>query len=602
MSIDLTFCLHNNSGALHTIFTIFNAYGDKLNAANWITCQRHVVLRLLSGNEVEYRRIPTSQSHEEVKASWNKSVAATLDATASLYEHYASDMVSDPDSRSFWEDFAQCIKGLLDRRSLRISTAVFTSLSRILGSIKEADIGFPACSRLTWDIWRMNNPAEYQEHDLGGKIDNQAALLAYIQCFKVISITKDEEFSLSDVEEILKQLEACAVSSTPPSYGSDVDNLSPLQDQLIETFGTIRSNADGVQLELIKCASFFVTLAFSQGLEGSDGKRSTYVALSKSAMDLLKLHLMDFINDPKFHASDALSCGLEALATPICLKYRWTLEGKEPLTWQKATTTTVSILNAAVPVLREIQGNGLNTSFWKEALNSCDAIISADVTSCNIPSRISRDEEFDIEAYIHIRKLLTSALGSASISDDFRWTYIESVFKNSIIHEPHPDDLSKSGRDILSGLHSKHIGRVQDLPPNQRLKMSYGLLDELFDLVAVHDGSPERIRLAQAAAPFFILRVSVVLKAYILDHPLRGRMPQPMSQKREMFHILRKLVELDSEPSAIPNPSGIVSKHKKHLHRVFELVTKALAVARRDEEMQEALGKVIEAVGEDFGV
>ncbi|KAL8684639.1 MAG: hypothetical protein Q9218_008205 [Villophora microphyllina] len=138
--------------------------------------------------------------------------------------------------------------------------------------------------------------------------------------------------------------------------------------------------------------------------------------------------------------------------------------------------------------------------------------------------------------------------------------------------------------------------------------MSYVLLDQLFDLVAVHDGSLERVRLAQAAAPYLILRVGLVLKAYICDHPLRGLMPQPLSQKREMQYVLQKLVELESEPRAFPGGAvgagmggGGEVEGKKHLYLLFGLVMKAMAAARRDEKMAGRLRKVVEAVGMGFG-
>ncbi len=139
--------------------------------------------------------------------------------------------------------------------------------------------------------------------------------------------------------------------------------------------------------------------------------------------------------------------------------------------------------------------------------------------------------------------------------------------------------------------------------------MSYVLIDELFSLVAVyhhhpdrHDHAVERIKIAQAAAPFLILRAAVVLKAYIADQPLRGLMPQPMSQKRELIYMLRKLVELESEPRAIPDTEGVRSDYKKHLHRLFPLVTRAVGVAWRDESVLRELQRVLEVVGKEFGV
>ena len=60
-------------------------------------------------------------------------------------------------------------------------------------------------------------------------------------------------------------------------------------------------------------------------------------------------------------------------------------------------------------------------------------------------------------------------------------------------------------------------------------------------------------RLARTAAPFLILRAALTLRSYAADQPLRGRMPQPLSQRRELGRVLARLVALRCEPSAIPN-------------------------------------------------
>ena len=78
-------------------------------------------------------------------------------------------------------------------------------------------------------------------------------------------------------------------------------------------------------------------------------------------------------------------------------------------------------------------------------------------------------------------------------------------------------------------------------------------------------------------------------------------MPQPISHRKEMLYILQKLVELDSELKAFPPMKGTgKSERKRHLHMVFEFVTKALRISRRDGELQKALTGVVETVGREF--
>jgi hypothetical protein len=79
-------------------------------------------------------------------------------------------------------------------------------------------------------------------------------------------------------------------------------------------------------------------------------------------------------------------------------------------------------------------------------------------------------------------------------------------------------------------------------------------------------------------------------------------MPQPLSQRKELLYILKALVKLRCEPEAIPDAPGVESEGKKHLHRLYPLIPKAVRAAARDQEMLEGLGKALDEVGMEFGV
>ena len=79
-------------------------------------------------------------------------------------------------------------------------------------------------------------------------------------------------------------------------------------------------------------------------------------------------------------------------------------------------------------------------------------------------------------------------------------------------------------------------------------------------------------------------------------------MPQPLTQRREFLYILEKLVDLECEPRSIPDAPGVVSESKKHLHRLFPLVSKAARVAWGDQQVLEMLGRMLDGVGREMGV
>ncbi|PWY95059.1 hypothetical protein BO94DRAFT_581403 [Aspergillus sclerotioniger CBS 115572] len=94
-------------------------------------------------------------------------------------------------------------------------------------------------------------------------------------------------------------------------------------------------------------------------------------------------------------------------------------------------------------------------------------------------------------------------------------------------------------------------------------------------------------------------------------------MPQPTPARKSLLHLLHGMVDLHSEPSAIPplptttktatgipNESAPASNtdqdHKKHLAWIYPLVVRAVPVAGKEQddgEVLQALGKVLHEVG-----
>ena len=591
-------------GALHTVFRIFDTCGDRLDPNSWLACLQLVVLTMFARNAEAYQiSTSTDSALRDVEASgWNETAIIMLEETSGLLSQYLRVIVSKADFREVWQAFGSHFLHFSQRKSLKVSAAVYTALSKILSRAKAEDIDFSSYVNFIWELWRNGNPVEHTE-PLSNRFDNQAALLAYLQCLTDMYRVVHHELEAQEVNTILNQVFIGTTGSTPTAYSGDVDSMTPLQTQLLDCIRMIRPETSGTASALIRSMSSLVTLAYDRDAEASSRSGPTFVALSKAAMDLLRDFIIQHIEDKDIYSSGSISEAIRSLEKPIRLKYKWHLEGKDPPPWKKATVNTITVIEGVVPTLKRFHIADTNASpIWRDMLSTCDAIISLDLPDDVDPSKVWLDQVFDIEAFKRIATLFVPVLGSDIVSDKLRRSFTESLFQNSIIHEPHPDDLPQAGQELLECLRTTHIGRVQDLPPSLRSGMSYVLLDQLFDLVAEHDGSQERIKLAQAAAPYLILRVGIVLKTYNLDQPLRGRMPQPWSQRQEMLYILHRLVELDSEPRAIPDAPGVISKNKKHLYRVYGLVTKALGVARRNEEMQKALTRVIEAVASDFGV
>ena len=572
-----------------------------------MVCQKRVILRLFAFNEEAFRTVDSAdqEPQDSNKSSWNEAAAILLEKTSSLMSNYINAMLVEEGFQDVWTRFCNSTRLLLDRSNLGLSAAVFVALEKILLDIEASHRSiFGSCTDITWNIWKDGNPSTHKSPERKA-IDNQAALLAYLHCLAALYPLLSDDLKLDHIQDILEQLKRCAIDSSPTTYSDDSDKMTGLQSQIIVCIQNLDDRIPGAVSELIRCASFFAALAFERDPSSTNRGGPTFVAFSKASMTLLEDFIVKHRNAFDIYSDGSLLEALQALIRPISLKYRWRPEGKNPPTWQKATSSAVEILKATIKTQEEVNLQSTDIcTLWQEILNISDSILLADPTSAKkSASESTADQSFDNSAFLSVFDLLVPALGSSQIPDRLRRTFAKSLFQNSIIHTPHPDDLPKvDSLEILKNLNSSHMGRVCDLYPSRRSKIAYVCLDKLFDLVAQHDASPERVRLAREAAPFLILRAGIVLKAYILDQPLRGRMPTPASQKKELLYVLRKLVELESEPKAIPDAPGIRSEGKKHLYRVYGFVNKALLVARRDPEVLQALNRVIEVVAGDFGI
>lgn len=403
---------------------------------------------------------------------------------------------------------------------------------------------------------------------------------------------------------MLELLQEVTKQSITPTYSADIEYLTPLQNQVVESLKMIRTDIQGVPAALVSQVAQFVSLAFyPKPSISSNARQPTYVALSKVAMSFLEKLVLSHASDESIYSSGALCSSLDALAKPIVLKYSFPIVTKSISPWRQATTSALAIIKTTLPTITTARlEDNITRSLWAAIVTIANGICTADCSSVSEMVNIVEDQDFDIESFLTLRGLIIPALGSQQVLDKTRRTYTESLFRMSLIHAPEEEELPQQSQELLASLYKSRKGRTVDPVPSPRTKMCYVCFDELLSLVAVHDSSSARIKLAQAASPYLILRAGLTIQAYISDQPLRGRMPQPLSQRKEILYILKALVSLKCEPGAIPDTPNVESTSKKHLIRLYPLLSKAIRTASGDPEVLEWLGKALDEVGMEFGV
>jgi hypothetical protein len=633
------------TGAIQTLLRIFDAYGEQLTPEAWSICIKAVIFRLMTFIEMELRAVDDAECDEKTRHEWHDTAVVVLNGIANLLSNYLDVLTAHPTFNSCWQQLLEHFASLLDLQVLDISTATFKALAQMLshsqsGSRQNFNI---TTINLAWDLWARGVPVANTK-TMDKASDNQNCLLAYVAALRDVYRLIQENLTVERIRRMLTLLQEATEIATPGAFIADVDHTTPLQSQVLDVLKILRTDVPGAPSALITQTSKFVSLAFAD--EGNAAtqrttQRRTYVAMSKASMILLQSLVQSHATDPDIYNNGALLTALTALSKPIVMKYQFPIITKSEQPWKQATKSAIAILGATlgqvvtVDMLRTVIQDT-----WHMIVVIANGITNADCEAPPDKVNLSDDQDFDITSFTKLRELIIPSLGAEVVLDKTRKLFAESLFRMSIIHAPAPTETSliygKDGGDVvgLSELYKTRRGRTIDSPPSKRTKMSYVCLDELFSLVASQDetAAPQinilpptprfpppaqysdsasseppnvlRIRLARTAAPYLILRAALTLRTYIADQPLRGRMPQPLSQRKELARILERLVELRSEPEAIPDTPNVESDRRKHLLRLYPLIVKATRVTTTsgDDNISKLLTEALEVVGVELGM
>ncbi|KAI9730301.1 MAG: hypothetical protein M1818_008204 [Claussenomyces sp. TS43310] len=605
--------LELRNSAIQTLLRIFDAYGDQLSPEAWSMCIQSVIFKMFSSLEGRLRAISDSENSvsEKEKSAWIETAVVVLNGVSDLLSTYLQAISDHASFSNSWDNLLGHFIALLENENLDINTAVFKALRQILSHANtESDTPAKIDAHLidkVWNLWSRGLPLASSEQQLTAKTNNQACLVAYVSALQEIYRLIQEKIEVEKIQRMLDLLRDAIQQANTETYSADVEYLTSLQTQVLMSLEMIRTDIQGVPSAMIIQASDLIALAFQRTEPVTTKGRPTYIALSKASVLLLESLTTAHASSLHIYTSGSLSRALESLSKPITLKYTFPIATKSLPPWQQATKTSLAILGAVLPTLAkgEVPANDVR-DIWRHIVVIANGITSASVPSTLPTSTIQSDQSFDIASFITLRTLITPALGNPLIPDKTRRLYTESLFHTSFIHAPEPDDLPQQSSELLACLAAPRKGRTVDPAPSPRAKMAYLCLDTLFALTAAPQpdaaSTLPHVKLAQAAAPYLILRAGLALKTYIADQPLRGRMPQPLSQRKELLCILRRLVELRCEPGAIPDTPNVESEGRRHLHRLFPLLGRMVRVANRDGEVLEWVGRALDVVGDEFGI
>ncbi len=606
--------------AIHTLLRIFDAYGQQLSPKAWCLCLNRVLFRMVEQIEATFSNVQSKcgKDSDEAKA-WTETTVLVIKGISDLATNFFETITKDDGFDRSWERLLEYFQKLANRRLLAFSQAVFSSLSSILLRIQQPDGLSTQSLQSAWAVWSCGHPMD-KEDTLDLDQPNQDAAISYLHSFQQIYRLYKGKLTEEDIEIILRYMKTTAWNSISPKYSPDVDRPSQLQVLIIDCLRMMCLEKDESQGQILQCLSELADSALSRWSSNSDTRRPTYVAFSKNVIDLLSWYIAEYGIKRDIFGDGSVSTALEHLANPVIQRYDWPGKDREPCLWQKSTTASLNVLRVAIPYVEKQYDSASKVEvsrFWKCVIEIANGVIAAKgyrSASISGPSLLS-DEAFDIDAFSKLKSLIIPSLGDSAIQDNIRRDFARALLHSSFIYHPQRHDLPNKyhGNGPLEGIYDVRPGRTFDPPPTTRTKMAYHTLDTLFQLssspgqsLSTDEDAQKRISIARATSPYLILRCAVSLKGYIADQPLRGLMPQPTPARKALLHLLEGMVNLQSEPSAIPPPPtpssvpGQNQDHKKHLVWIYPLVVHAVQVAGKERDggqVLRALGEVLREVG-----
>ncbi|KAH8697541.1 putative endosomal peripheral membrane protein [Talaromyces proteolyticus] len=631
------------NSAIRTLLRIFDAYGPQLSPRAWNLCLNRVLFVMMS--DVQTRTLETTKANgeggDDQAKAWEETAVIMIKGGSDLIANFFDPILKDAGFDSSWERFLGFFQVLAQINTHEVVEAVFGSLHEIIKHAETSSALSNGAVRLAWLLWVNNHPV-MGANSLNMEDSNQDALLAYFRSFQQIYRLYKSSVTEEQVRQILLHMRVAMWNSVTSRYSLDIDSQSTLQELIIECMKALCYDKSESQPAIVTCLADFCDAALTQWSADRDRNRPSFVAFSKAAIDLTTWYIAEHGIKVDIFSDGSLVSLLQHLAHPIVRKYNWQGKDREPFIWQKATTSAINILRVAVPYVEKQYGvfeKSDITRFWSSIVEITHGIITASIPGdVDMPlTRIASDEEFDIDAFQRLVPLIIPSLGSSNVPESIQRDFSCALVESSFIYPPQRMDkpINALLEKPLHDLYKVRRGRTYNPVPISRSRIAYVLVDTMFQLAhattpsspkpessrqnGVQDTDPtvpSRIALARSIMPYLILRSSLPLKSYIADQPLRGLMPQPASAHRELIHVLTRLVDLESEPVAIPeDPNGIVSssaiktrhnnhlQYRKHLGWMYPLVVKCVHVAgqvtgREDRRVLENLVRILDAVGD----
>ncbi|BGP27996.1 Endocytosis and vacuole integrity protein [Rhodotorula toruloides] len=643
--------------AITNVFRSISMYGSTLDDATWDACCWEVIFPLVDDitSTLRRRSNPAADDIEHFSEEtvpqpnappirltdkqWDESLTLALRYLGDVFFDYLSQLVKVDRYDEIWAAFVDRTRDSFIRDRPVPATAAMQALEKVL----TVSLDMSAAERIgkSWEVaWRTWDDVgtAIEENARAGpdevKVYTQVNLETFVRVALPIYTPPHITFDLTRVQRLLAILKSALTYRRSPDYRADVDGLMPLQSAVLEVVTVIKlDDVPGAASAVLSDLSEYLKLAFVAPFETSPasrmggGQRVTYVALAKEVMPHVQWLYRKYRDEPFVYEQGAVEHMLQAYTLPIRLKHDCPAPAKfgsaEPL-WKTATVNYLKAVRDVVSGLETLDlPSQTEEAVWKQLVAGiAEALLaSSRVSATQRTVDLHREEEFDLALLASLEHDVLPHLGSPRVPDDLVCQLAKALQLASRLYRldlPNPSAGStvepRFSLDFDEQVKGEMFGTTVEIVENRKERFAYWCLDMLF-LICDGDkaSDPERRRLAALSVPSLVNRCAAIIKIYIADAPLRGKMPFPRIRQEELIYVLQRLSTLRLAPNTLwaatqPSPSSAMASSTSlsstsprelvraamlrsplaHLYELHGFLTELLGVARNEPSIAQA--------------
>ncbi|OZJ05240.1 hypothetical protein BZG36_02292 [Bifiguratus adelaidae] len=420
----------------------------------------------------------------------------------------------------------------------------------------------------------------------------QELLTVHVSCLGSLVKGMITTWSNDDLTAILNIFSDLLVYPHSPEYRMDEDSMIPLQEAILNATKALQRK-EWISQILSQIVDY--SLALFTRLDSADKsvqsrKRDfaslTYVGLNKAATVVVAALITSNSTALSLYTDGTYTKVIMGLDAVMKLKYdcptSYRFAEDTPALWETALNAFMSVVKIGVPCIYRaesaISSEG-HVEIWNAIAGAIKRFLFAESIWKVDVDRVIEDQTYDMELLTCCEEHVLKYLGAPRIPESILQTFLNIIAECAQLQQQQRNPKSLGRENYITSLES----------PNPREELAFTAYSILFKVCSAdyEDQSPQKAKVATAAAPMLLTKIQQLMQNYAADRSLMGKLPFPRLREKELTFILQRLLSLEMRAGILltntKNP--LFQGCKAHMFYLYRSLCQ-LVVACEDENLE----------------